>query len=59
MTTYTSKAIEVRHDFSFLGIEDNELIGIHVSDVKSSLGGVKALVIEATAGSGMGISATF
>ncbi len=43
---YTRKAIEVCHDFSFLGIENNELVGIHVSDVKPSLGGVKALVIE-------------
>jgi hypothetical protein len=35
------------HDFAFLSIEDNDLVGIHVSDVKPSLGRVKALVIEA------------
>ncbi len=46
-SVYMRKAIEVCHDFSFLGIEDNELVGIHVSDVKPSSGGVKALVIEA------------
>jgi len=44
---YTRKAVEVCHDFSFLGVEDDELVGIHVSDVKASLGGVKALIIEA------------
>src|ERR1700692_1153082 len=44
---YTGKAVEVCNDFSFFGVEDDELIGVHVSDVEPPLGGVKALVIEA------------
>jgi hypothetical protein len=42
----TSKSVEVCHDFSFLGIEDDELVGVHVGDVKTPLGGVETLIIE-------------
>jgi hypothetical protein len=43
---YSTKAVEVRHDFSFLGIEDDKLVGVHVGDVKTPLRGVEALIVE-------------
>jgi len=46
-SVHTRKTVEVRHDFSFVGVEDDELVGIHVRDVEPPLGRVKALVIEA------------
>jgi hypothetical protein len=44
---YTRKAVEVCHDFTPLGIENYELVGVHMRDVKPPLRGIKALVIEA------------
>jgi hypothetical protein len=51
---YTRKAVKVCHNFSFLGIEDNELVGVHVRDVKPPLGRVETLVIEADCRAGHG-----
>jgi len=44
------EAVEISHNFAFLRIENDELIGIHVGDTKPTMGGVETLVVEAHGG---------
>ena len=46
------EAVEICHNFAFLRIENNELIGVHVCDIKTAMGGVETLVVEARGGAG-------
>ena len=41
------KSVEVCHNFTFLHVEDHELIGVHVSDVETAMRRVKALIVKA------------
>jgi hypothetical protein len=40
------EAIEVRHNFAFLSVKHDELICVHVGDVKAPMRGVETLIIE-------------
>jgi hypothetical protein len=44
------EAVEICHNFAFLRIENDELIGIHVSDIKTARRRVETLIIEAHRG---------
>src|SRR6266496_4335411 len=37
-------------NFAFLRVEDDKLIGVHVGDVKTTVGGVETLVVESDCG---------
>src|SRR5207302_8046045 len=43
----TGKAVEVRYDDPFFGVEYHKLIGVHVGDVQPPLLRIKALIVEA------------
>ena len=46
------EAVEIRDDFALLRVEDDELICVHVGDVKATMSGVKALIVKTNGGSG-------
>jgi hypothetical protein len=46
------KPIEIGNDFPFLHVEYHKLIGIHVSDIKPTVGSIKALAVKPNGGSG-------
>ena len=50
----TMETIQVRDDFAFLCIENNQLIRIHVRDVEASVQGIQTLIVEAHRGPGQG-----
>jgi hypothetical protein len=46
-TVHIRKAVEVRHNFTFLRVGNNPLIGVHVGDLKAARRAVETQIIEA------------
>jgi hypothetical protein len=46
------KPVEVCNDFTFLHVEHHKLIGVHVRDIETAVGGIETLIVEANCGAG-------
>jgi len=43
----TTKTVEIRHDFTFSCIKNDQFVGVHVRNVQPAVGAIQALIIEA------------